>query len=299
MKINSKVYAIVVVYNGKSWIAKCITSLRNSSIPLHLIVIDNNSSDGSAEYIETHFPEIELIRSEKNLGFGGANNMGMRRAVVDNADFVFLLNQDAWIDKNTVKDLLIAFEIHNEYGILSPFHLDYKGINNERYFNDYVLKHYTAGYNDYKDRLDQSELLSCTFVHAACWLLPINTVKQVGGFDPLFFHYGEDNDYVQRLINKGLKIGIVSKATLYHQGTNEGLLNPSKNIRFLTNQLLLRIKHPGASHVGAFSLFCRQFFLSHFRKTTIEERKSLSNVLMKLIKIFRSRVIQKNKEAYL
>ena len=298
-KINFKVYAIVVVYNGTSWLEKCIASLRGSTIPLHIIAIDNNSSDGSADYLERHFPEIELIRSGKNLGFGGANNLGLRKAVVDNADFVFLLNQDAWIDKNTVEELLTVFQFNNEYGILSPFHLDYTGMKNELYFNDYVLKHYTVGYDKYKDRTQQRELLPCSFVHAACWLLPIDTIKQVGGFDPLFFHYGEDNDFVQRLRHKGLHIGIVINATVYHQGTNEGLVNPSKNIRFLTNQILLRIKHPEASHAGAFYLFCRQFLFSHFHKTSFEERESLKIILRKLITIFRSRVIQKNKEAYL
>jgi hypothetical protein len=76
-----KVTAIIVTYNGMHWIDRCLGSVRGSALPVRAIVVDNGSSDGTAEHIARHFPEVEFIRAERNLGFGQANNRGMRIAL--------------------------------------------------------------------------------------------------------------------------------------------------------------------------------------------------------------------------
>ena len=93
----AKIFVIIVTYKGNQWYERCFTSLRNSEYPVQTIVIDNASNDGTVEYIRENFPEIYLIESEENLGFGRANNIGMRYALDHGCDYVFLLNQDAWI----------------------------------------------------------------------------------------------------------------------------------------------------------------------------------------------------------
>ena len=83
----SKVHIIIVTYNAMKWAEKCFTSLRQSSILLKCIVVDNGSTDGTQEYIRKNFSEVELIISEDNLGFGKANNIGIARAYQQGADF--------------------------------------------------------------------------------------------------------------------------------------------------------------------------------------------------------------------
>jgi N-acetylglucosaminyl-diphospho-decaprenol L-rhamnosyltransferase len=97
-----KVVVIIVTYNGAGWIEKCLNSLRNSSLNTDVIVIDNASTDETVSLIENLYPEVELVKRANNLGFGQANNIGLRMALDQNADFVFLLNQDAWIDQDTI-----------------------------------------------------------------------------------------------------------------------------------------------------------------------------------------------------
>jgi GT2 family glycosyltransferase len=82
-----KIYFIIVTYNAMKWAEKCFTSLRQSSVPVHCIVVDNGSTDGTQKYITSNFPEVELIQSEKNLGFGKANNIGIEKAYQKGADF--------------------------------------------------------------------------------------------------------------------------------------------------------------------------------------------------------------------
>ena len=119
-----KLFVIVVTYKGKRWYDHCFTSLRNSTIPIQTIVVDNASNDGTVEYIKENYPEIILIESKENLGFGKANNMAMRYALDHECDYVFLLNQDAWlVQSNCIRQLVDLSEKHPEYGILSPMHL--------------------------------------------------------------------------------------------------------------------------------------------------------------------------------
>ena len=110
------IYTIIVTYNGLKWYDRCFGSLRTSDVPVHTVVIDNASSDGSVAYIREHFPEVTVIEEKENLGFAKANNVGMRYALDHGADYVFLLNQDAWIvQPDTLARMIGISERHPEY----------------------------------------------------------------------------------------------------------------------------------------------------------------------------------------
>lgn len=293
------VYAIVVTYNGSKWIEKCLSSLKNSVMPLHTIVIDNASADDTVSTIEKKFPEVELIKSEKNLGFGAANNIGLRRALEADADYVLLLNQDAWIEKDALEKLVVVSKKNLDFAILSPFHLNYQGNATERYFDEWILRHYTKHLVSAMGSGNLQEVYPTSFVHAACWLMPIETVRRVGGFDPLFFHYGEDNDFVQRVHYDGLKVGIVAKAYIHHQGSNEGLKSPGHNIPFLINQSLLLFKDPKASTPGATLLFFKQLIANHIKGLNKPLSRASRFNLRRLGKMMVSRQQQYSPQAYL
>lgn len=209
-------YAIVVTYNGEKWIRKCLDSLQNSSIPVHILVIDNKSTDKTTEIIEIEFPSVHLIKSEKNLGFGRGNNIGLRLALKENADYVFLLNQDAWIEKNTISDLINAQKANPTYGILGPFHLKPNKKEIEFYFSTIISPDYCPGLISDLYFGNMENVYETRFIHAAVWLISKECLMKVGGFDPLFPHYGEDEDYVSRAFFFNFKVGIVPCAKVYH-----------------------------------------------------------------------------------
>lgn len=225
------IYVIIVTYNGLRWVDACFGSLRRSTVPLHTVVVDNRSTDGTPEAIAERFPEVHLIRSAENLGFGRGNNIGIRYAREQGADYYFLLNQDAWIFPQTLSRLLAAEKPGD--GVLSPVHLDGTAERMDRMFRGYL----------FPDRKEDDRTLlagftapcEAKFVNAAAWLLPAYTVESVGGFDPLFSHYGEDNNYVHRLHFHGFKVRVVPGSFICHDRQNGG--NPLRTAwvgRYLT-----------------------------------------------------------------
>ena len=92
------------------------------------MVIDNSSTDDTVALLQK-YKEVDLIQSSENLGFGKANNIGMQKAMEQGADYVFLLNQDAWVFHNTIGNLVAAMEKNSQFGLVSPLHYSGDGEN--------------------------------------------------------------------------------------------------------------------------------------------------------------------------
>lgn len=213
-----KVVVVIVTYNGKQWYDHCLGSLRQSSVPVQVVVVDNASADDTCAYIRQSYPEVILLEQKENLGFGKANNIGIKYALDHDADYVFLLNQDAWIEPDTIAQLVSIAQTHPEYGILSPLHLNAEKNSIEHLLLERLDDHRitdAALFNDlYFNRLN--EVYDTKYVNAAAWLLPRKTIETVGGFDPCFFVYGEDDNYINRVSYHGMKIGVCPKIRMVH-----------------------------------------------------------------------------------
>jgi GT2 family glycosyltransferase len=212
-----KVVVVIVTYNPRKWIEKCLDSLLLGSIPVDILIIDNNSADDFQEIINSNYPQVELIQCTHNLGFGAANNIGIKKAYDNNADFVFLLNQDAWVQSDTIEKLIVAQQKEPEFGIVSPMHLNGKGDQLDYNFANYIIPSRCKGlYSDIYLNTVKTSIYLVNFVNAAGWLLPRKCIETVGGFNPSFFHYGEDDNYVQRVHFHQLKVGVLTTSILFH-----------------------------------------------------------------------------------
>ena len=212
-----KVLIIVVTYNAMHWIDKCLTSLRESYISLDVIVIDNLSSDDTVNTIKERYPEVKLIISEKNIGFGRGNNIGLQYGLDHDYDYVYLLNQDAWIFPNTIQEMIKIQKANSEFGILSPMQLQANGEIFDANFGSV-----TCGYasnnriiSDFFFNKPQ-KVYEVSSVMAAHWLISRECLLKVGGFSPSFPQYGEDDNYQDRAKYYGFKIGIVTNASAIH-----------------------------------------------------------------------------------
>ena len=208
-----KIYSIIVTYNGIKWLDRCFSSLRASIVPVNVIVIDNGSTDNTVNYLREHYPEVILKEYNENLGFAKANNIGIRLALDCGADYVFLLNQDAWIEKNTISELLRSFEEQSNVGIVAPVQLNGSGSGLDEGFTHYMPSEFIS--DAYMQKLRDCYVVP--FVNAAAWLISVECIKRVGGFDTsLFFHYGEDDNYCQRVQYHQYKIVLNTHCSFCH-----------------------------------------------------------------------------------
>lgn len=212
-----KLLVVIVTYNAMQWAERCFNSLRSSSVRPDVFVVDNGSTDGTQAYIQQNYPEVLFQQSKKNLGFGKANNIGLQYALDNNYDYVYLLNQDAWILSDTFEKLIKISQKHPEYGIISPFQMnaDMKHIDVNFIKNVCSWKSNSSIFNDlYNQTLD--DIYAVSSVMAAHWLITSDCLKKVGGFSPSFPHYGEDDNYLERAKFYDFKIGIVPSLRVVH-----------------------------------------------------------------------------------
>ena len=235
-----KLLTIIVTYNGKKWMDRCLGSLRRASVQSDIIVIDNGSTDGTAEYIAAEFPEAQLVVTGENLGFGKANNIGLQKAVNEGYDYVYLLNQDAWVLPQTFERLIAAMEADPGYGILSPMQLT---ATEDKMDPRFVRWCPAAAWKEWKEASSVTEMSTLSdglstadsdvdpfgapeslsdkihpvpFVMAAHWMIRRECFCKVGGFSPAFPHYGEDDNYIHRAQYHGFKVGVLSSAGAVH-----------------------------------------------------------------------------------
>ena len=202
-----KVLVIVVVYNGMAWLSRCLGSVSESSLGADLFIVDNGSSDGSVEFVKEQFPQAVLKVDPSNPGFAAANNEGLSYALENGYDYVYLMNQDAWVFPDTLERLVSVCETSAGFGILSPVQMKDGCDEMDVQFS---RRTYTA-------RKEVSpELWSVPYVMAAPWLVSRKCLEKVGLFAPFFPFYGEDENYCSRALYHGFGIGVVPSAKAVH-----------------------------------------------------------------------------------
>lgn len=202
--MKKPVLVIVVTYNGEKWIRRCL-----ESIPADIadtVVIDNGSADNTVGMARELLPEGNVILSGANLGFGAANNIGLRMALEKGYEYVYLLNQDAWFEQpGDLRFMLDVMRRHREFGILSPVQRNCNGEIDRQF----ALKSGVRGEKC-------TEVCEVPYAQAAHWLMPADVVRKVGGFSPTFHHYGEDDNMIDRIHHHGYRIGVAEGITGIH-----------------------------------------------------------------------------------
>lgn len=211
--MKSRILAIVVTYNGMKWVDRCLGSLVMSRTPADVIVIDNGSQDGTQEYIAENYPEVKLVSTGENFGFGKANNIGLKHTLEKGYEYVYLLNQDAWVYPDTLGVLMEAMENDRSIGILSPMQMAACEDRPDPRFEKRCPK---KALRDYGSRWRSGKIYDIKFVMAAHWMISRECIENVGGFSPAFRHYGEDDNFIHRARYKGYRICIHSGAGAIH-----------------------------------------------------------------------------------
>jgi len=268
----------IIVLNWKRFeeTRDCISSLQSLKVTkdaeVSIIVVDNNSGDGSAEKLrklkKSTFP-VEVIANTHNYGFAGGNNVGMKYAMNNLADYIMVLNNDTRVHPELLQELLNVFS-SKDVGVASPKIYFEKGYE---YHKDRYTKAehgkviwYAGGDIDWNniygsnrgvDEIDEGqydEVRELDFATGACFLISRKAVTKAGFFDERYFMYLEDVEYSQRIQKKGLKILFAPKAKLWHKVAQSSAIGSGLNDYFLSRNRLFFAKRY-ASERARFALF--------------------------------------------
>jgi|APCry1669188970_1035186.scaffolds.fasta_scaffold01650_5 GT2 family glycosyltransferase len=217
---HPQVAIVVINWKLKETTLDCIRSVEQSGTPCRVLVVDNGSDDGSAEYLAEHSPQIEIIALPKNVGFGRACNIAIRRVLTDpTSEYIFILNNDAIIEPQTIPALLDAAASAPHAGIFGPkvYYHDrpdtfwYAGSRCRRY----VLAAADTGRGQ-RDRGQFDQRRDVDYIFGAAMLFRRQVFEAVGLFDEQFFLYLEDLDLCLMAQRGGFRLHFVPQSRVWH-----------------------------------------------------------------------------------
>lgn len=260
---------VIVNWNREKDTIECLRSLEkiNRDFNLEVIIVDNASTDGSKEKIRKFIKRsllpnnslrYEFIKNKQNLGFCGGNNIGIKHALNHGADFILLLNNDTFVEKSFLKNLVGFALKHSDGGVFSPkiyFAPGYefkKELYRKRDLGKVIW--YAGGDLDWKnvygtnhgvDEVDHGQfekIRKTDFATGACMLIRCKVLEKIGSLNEKYFMYFEDTDLSVRVKRKGWKVFFVPRAIIWHKVAQSSGIGGSLNDYFITRNRLLFAK---------------------------------------------------------
>jgi GT2 family glycosyltransferase len=242
-----RVVTVILNTNRRDDSLACLASLDKSTHRNHhIIVLDNASTDGSVAAIQAAFPAVQIIGLTENLGYAGNNNVGIRAAMDQAADWVFVLNEDTIVDPICLEQLCLVGESDPAIGIVGPmvYHHDEPTIIQSaggklgRYWESWHIAQNEADSGQFPQPHQVDWISGCAI------LLRRALIEQVGILDERFFYYWEETEWCVRSANRGWRIEHVPQAKLWHKGVQRDYRpKPAVSYYNTRNRLLLLMKH--------------------------------------------------------
>lgn len=235
-----EVSVILVNYNQPGVTAECLESLRQvRSVSMEIFVVENGCRpEGLLD--ASHFPEVHVIHSEKNLGFAGGNNLAIREAL---GEYILLLNNDTEVTPDFLLPMLETMRTQEDAGIVSPKILFYHSDKRIQYagtiaINPFTCRGRTIGYGE-KDETQYDDVRKTDLAHGACMLIRRDVIGQIGALSEEYFLYYEEYDFCERAKRFGYTIFYNGQAKIFHkESTSVGKLSPLKAYFMAKNRVL-------------------------------------------------------------
>jgi len=215
MNESPLVSVIVLNYNAGDLLLNCIDSLKKSTYAnLEILVVDNISSDGSQRKCKEKFPDIKLIQNEKNLGYCGGNNIGIKEA---KGEFIVILNPDTIVEPNCVKELILAHEKFGD-GLYQPKILS---LNEENIIQSTGNMLHVFGFGFARDKGNRitdkkEEVEKIGYASGTCLFTSRKVIEKVGLLDEFLFLYHDDLDLGWRAAQIGINSYYVPDSKIFH-----------------------------------------------------------------------------------
>jgi GT2 family glycosyltransferase len=273
---DARVAVILLNWNGVHLTVPCINSLITGTVkPTTIIVVDNASTDRSIETLRASFADIDIVVNEKNLGFTGGNNVGFKRTLTGNYDFIWVLNNDTVVKDDCLKNLLQA--MYDDSNIVAASgKILYEDPSDRIWYAGAEFSYWslrTSHRGEMEKDIGQYNLPEdVPFISGCCIFMRSSALVTVGFFDNNFFAYSEDVDWCLRAKRLGLRLRYVPQAMIYHKVSASfktvstpkagGTSSPFAIYLVTRNRMLLIRKHTTALQflTASIAFFSRCFY---------------------------------------
>ena len=246
MKKQSELSIILVNYNGLADTRECIESIqKHVKLSCEIIVVDNGSKNDEAKLLQPEYPEVICIRSEKNLGFAGGNNIGIKHS---KGKYILLLNNDTYIRDNSFEFMIQKLESNPDIGGVSPkikfaFSPDTIQFAGFTALSEITLRNKGIGYGE-KDKGQHNLSYEIPYLHGAAMMIKRETIKKAGLMPEIYFLYYEELDWSVRIKEAGYKLYYEPRCTVFHkESQSTGKKSPLYYYYYTRNRLLFAYRN--------------------------------------------------------
>ncbi|OGC92170.1 hypothetical protein A3D85_03515 [Candidatus Amesbacteria bacterium RIFCSPHIGHO2_02_FULL_47_9] len=254
-----KVHIIVLSWNSKKYISHCLDSLKKLDTPSEVLVIDNQSTDGTADFVKKKYPKFIFIKNPANLGYAAGNNAGIKYALDHEADFIWIVNPDVTVAPDSLSAFLSAAQKYPRAGIFTPkiyfspgfeFHKDRysKSDRGKVIWSAGGLIDWANLISSHRgvDELDIGQYNSdalTEFATGASIFVRREVFDKTGLIDPKYYLYFEENDFCQRAKRIGYSIMYVADSLAWHANAQAaGIGSPLQDYYITRNRLLFGLR---------------------------------------------------------
>ncbi len=277
--MDIKIVVLILSYNGKHLLADSIsTYLANDYSNFEVVVIDNGSTDETKEWVEKNYPEVIVLRTEKNIGYSGGFNLGLKYAFKEKmANYVLVSNNDVKADSKVICELVKVAQNDDKIGFVTGkvFYFDQPDILQTVGKNEDPIA-WKGGHigNHERDLSQYDQVMERFFADDIFTLVSKKLYDEIGGYDPTFFLQCEEYDWQARAKNAGYKIIYTPHAKIWHkESMTIGKTSALKAYYDARNPMIVILKHKSP-------VFFRRYFWHHFWKDIV--RASMQIIIRKI-----------------
>jgi GT2 family glycosyltransferase len=258
---------ITINYNSLDVTCELLQSVRKfGGKEVEVVVVDNASVDNPEAFIRNHFPEVKFVRSEKNLGFAGGNNLGIKAS---KGDFLFFLNNDAELTAGAIEKLLALFSTNSGIGIASPkicYHNARPGSEQDviqyvgtTHVHQLTARNSTLGERE-TDNGQYQKAEPTAYAHGAAMMVPREVLDKAGLMSEDFFLYYEELDWCEQIRRAGYDVWVEPSAKIYHKESySVSKISALKTYYINRNRLLFMRRNKSKTQWRAFCVFLFMF----------------------------------------
>jgi GT2 family glycosyltransferase len=269
-------WIIVPNYNGRKWLRDCFDSLYES-LPesTTVLMVDNGSTDGSADWVRGRFPTVRLLRLDRNFGFVRSVNLAALFALRSGASDVVLVNNDVrFVDPHWYRLLGETLERRTDVGVAGPWQNDYAGRPSRRTVSIVAAATGEIASEEVRRRLP--ETVDATWIEGSCIWIRREVFERIGYFDELFAPaYWEEVDFCRRARLHGVGVAMSTESVIEHFGAGSGetkqLGGSPRRIILERNYLVYHLTDPRLTRFGAWLRLCERSLRHGLRKIVKRE----------------------------